>query len=36
MVLRSGALEMMGPSAEVYDRLRASVQQTNANIAENP
>jgi ABC-type protease/lipase transport system fused ATPase/permease subunit len=36
MVLRNGALEMIGPSAEVYDRLRASVQKPSTNIAENP
>jgi ATP-binding cassette subfamily C exporter for protease/lipase len=36
MVLRNGALEMMGPSDQVYERLRASVQKPSANIAENP
>jgi ATP-binding cassette subfamily C exporter for protease/lipase len=36
MVLRSGALEMMGPSDQVYARLQERVRASGANIAKNP
>jgi PrtD family type I secretion system ABC transporter len=36
MVLRSGALEMMGPSDQVYARLQERVRAAGANIAKNP